>query len=575
MQFRVIGANRQTGRDVDVAIEAADAADAERVAGQRGILVSSVRAASSPVMPSPPPILSAAPVRRSRRGVFVASAALILLVAIAGASWAVWSLFLSNRLTPFLRYRPLVPPDVERIVFLNVAKLRGTEAWRDVKAMAPEAFAADPARPFGPDDVQELFVAGNRTTPIQVAVARLNSAELAAQLMRKRGTPKRVGGFDVVAAPAEVGGFVADLGGGMLCLAADSTAMADALSRHTSHAIRPLDNADLRRALEHVQGQDHFVAWSLGGGGTPDVRTAAVGLSVSDSVRLRVLTSFIGERQADDAMKATEDQRHHRPASMPAAAEKLATLIDKADLRRTGSDVYADATWPYADVKDAIAPLARDPTGLFGQLAALSPVGMSGGGKAGAVSDARGAAAPPRAVAPASRLAAQPQQPARQAGPASPRPGARSGVSILEATLDAPSGWTRVSPRAGGPAAAAVGGAVVRARLLPTSETPGDPAAAIEIDVKPAVIGPSADLQATARRLATEWSATVRDEPASLDGVTAVRLHAENAAGQLRPVEAIAAIHGKQLVVIVASAKAGQSVSTEFEAMCASWKWRR
>lgn len=52
--FRVVGANRDTGVEVDVIIEAATRADAERTAGQRGILISEITEMTLDPAPSPP-----------------------------------------------------------------------------------------------------------------------------------------------------------------------------------------------------------------------------------------------------------------------------------------------------------------------------------------------------------------------------------------------------------------------------------------------------------------------------------------------------------------------------------------
>ncbi len=52
MRFRVVGADRKTGDECELVIEAADARSATRVANEKGILVSECRAASAKQRPS-------------------------------------------------------------------------------------------------------------------------------------------------------------------------------------------------------------------------------------------------------------------------------------------------------------------------------------------------------------------------------------------------------------------------------------------------------------------------------------------------------------------------------------------
>jgi hypothetical protein len=128
------------------------------------------------------------------------------------------------------------------------------------------------------------------------------------------------------------------------------------------------------------------------------------------------------------------------------------------------------------------------------------------------------------------------------------------------ASFSEPKGWTRLAPDK----------PKTKGWFISPDSDRAAPKLMIMVDVgKP--VDPS--IASTAEKMARNWGGTVLKEKTTLDGVEAIRVRSERPRSSIQPVEAVIAVRGDKLYMLMGGAISGRSVVEPVEEVRKSWKW--
>ncbi len=114
-------------------------------------------------------------------------------------------------------------------------------------------------------------------------------------------------------------------------------------------------------------------------------------------------------------------------------------------------------------------------------------------------------------------------------------------------------------------------GKVVIEWIGPTS-TPAAVRSFVSIESGPPTAN-GATAALAAAELAKSWGGQVGADKITLDGEAAVKLDAPPRAGELRPVEALVALHGGSIYLVIGAVNGDEKCSEQLEEVRKAWKW--
>jgi len=422
MQFRIVGYSRSTGEGMDIVIQAPNLTWAQYIARQRGIVVDSIdpvgkpRAADRPARAAPPaapvqgggpppsaqtpqetpaegqsepaaepidlaqelpleplpaddqtaleapPPLAPAQKRSPIRMPSIPKPlvlGLVALVVLAAAAWAVWTFVLGGGAGAMKGHLAFVPPGADTIVFMNLADLRKTDFYTDMRPTIERSARGGGASAIGPDQVDSVFIASSSSTAQPGAVVVTTSGEKSLADIVPGGEARTIEGFNC-AASADGHQHAAMLDKRRFLICPDADTLRRLLQQYKDGSAISL-SADMERAMR-LAGTGH-ITFVSSARVRDDMPFGAVGaaLSMGDTISARFIMLA---RTPADAAKFVNDLNEAKTQSRSGAGSGLPMMAAAAQvlqgLQASASDnvVKIRGQWKYADVRIAVQQMA-------------------------------------------------------------------------------------------------------------------------------------------------------------------------------------------------------------------------
>jgi len=320
--------------------------------------------------------------------------AVVAVLAVVGGAVAaclVWFFLLKGLLASggIGEYAPYVPEDATGVAFIDMARLRQSELYEQLKDFIEEAEQeslgqADVwAQQLDMDDIEEFFISGSQESDFVFAVRTTKDFDLGSLLHgAAKGETKECSGFAYVEARRGGRGvYAAKTAARIYCFAPKEGILRDALCRLSKKEKLEL-NQDLQGILDRVTRYDHYFAFVAGGfpagpRGLPSLpalpfpgfgepRGIGVGFTVRASIRGEVLLRFAERHEAEAVEQLVHTGLQGAIASMRLAisqlrgtrreeAEKLLRLMGSVGVSRSGAIVAITASARAEEIEELIS----------------------------------------------------------------------------------------------------------------------------------------------------------------------------------------------------------------------------
>ena len=282
-----------------------------------------------------------------------------VMVGAALVLYVVWAILLASFFgDSFARYAYYVPDSVAAVSYFNVSELRGIDPFSEIEGAIPRQFTLG----LDVEDIAEIFLVLDRRSKPTLVLRTVEDLSLEDIASLRGDTRTRYRDMEYVRGQmGAVRGFMAKTESRTFCVAEGEEDLKSAL-RRVDRKEKPDLAEDMRRAVDHVAGHDHFLVLTgqrhLRGYGPEGIKAVGAGFSAASSIKAKAIMVFARERDAEKCEQEVEDgitELYDEAESLePILGEHVLGMLDALGHRRSGDVVRF--SWKY-DVADIMALL--------------------------------------------------------------------------------------------------------------------------------------------------------------------------------------------------------------------------